>query len=98
MTGVRGRPVAYRNRVPTVHAPSSLLATTVSLGSGASGGIFSPSLYMGATLGGAFASAVLVGLLDTAGRIFFPDFALFAIFGPMLLMLAFRPGGLAGQS
>ena len=31
-----------------------LLATTVSLGSGASGGIFSPSLYMGATLGGAF--------------------------------------------
>ncbi len=32
-----------------------LVATTVSLGSGASGGIFSPSLYMGATLGGAFA-------------------------------------------
>lgn len=50
------------------------------------------------SLGGAFASAILVGLLDTAGRIFFPDFALFAIFGPMLLMLAFRPGGLAGQS
>jgi len=33
-----------------------LLATTVSLGSGASGGIFSPSLYLGATLGGAFAA------------------------------------------
>ena len=32
-----------------------LVATTVSLGSGASGGIFSPSLFMGATLGGAFA-------------------------------------------
>jgi CIC family chloride channel protein len=31
-----------------------LLATSVSLGSGASGGIFSPSLFMGATLGGAF--------------------------------------------
>jgi CIC family chloride channel protein len=31
-----------------------LVATSVSLGSGASGGIFSPSLYMGATLGGAF--------------------------------------------
>ncbi|PHP67562.1 chloride channel protein [Zhengella mangrovi] len=30
-----------------------LLATTVSLGAGASGGIFSPSLFMGATLGGA---------------------------------------------
>jgi CIC family chloride channel protein len=33
-----------------------LLATSVSLGSGASGGIFSPSLFMGATLGGAFAA------------------------------------------
>jgi CIC family chloride channel protein len=31
-----------------------LLATTVSLGSGSSGGIFSPSLFMGATIGGAF--------------------------------------------
>jgi CIC family chloride channel protein len=35
-----------------------LIATTVSLGSGASGGIFSPSLYLGATLGAAFAAAV----------------------------------------
>jgi len=34
-----------------------LIATTVSLGSGASGGIFSPSLYLGATLGAAFAAA-----------------------------------------
>jgi CIC family chloride channel protein len=34
-----------------------LVATTVSLGAGASGGIFSPSLYLGATLGGAFAVA-----------------------------------------
>ena len=34
-----------------------LLATTISLGCGASGGIFSPSLYLGATLGGAFALA-----------------------------------------
>ena len=32
-----------------------LAATTTSLGSGSSGGVFSPSLYMGATLGGAFA-------------------------------------------
>ncbi|HEX5507181.1 MAG TPA: chloride channel protein [Pseudolabrys sp.] len=30
-------------------------ATSISLGSGSSGGVFSPSLYMGATLGGAFA-------------------------------------------
>jgi CIC family chloride channel protein len=34
-----------------------LLATTISLGCGASGGIFSPSLYLGATLGAAFATA-----------------------------------------
>ncbi|NWG02846.1 MAG: chloride channel protein [Syntrophaceae bacterium] len=31
-----------------------LFATSVTLGSGASGGIFSPSLYLGATLGGTF--------------------------------------------
>ena len=42
-----------------------LIATSVSLGSGSSGGIFSPSLFMGATLGGAFAalsSTILPGL------------------------------------
>jgi CIC family chloride channel protein len=33
---------------------SKLVATCMSLGSGSSGGIFSPSLFMGATLGGAF--------------------------------------------
>src|SRR5664279_1048729 len=43
-----------------------LLATTISLGCGASGGIFSPSLYLGATLGGAF--AIIVGaILPQAG-------------------------------
>jgi len=35
-----------------------MLATSVSLGSGSSGGIFSPSLFMGATIGGAFAAAL----------------------------------------
>lgn len=33
-----------------------LLATSLSLGSGSSGGIFSPSLFMGATIGAAFAA------------------------------------------
>jgi CIC family chloride channel protein len=37
---------------------AKLLATSLSLGSGSSGGIFSPSLFMGATLGGAFAVGV----------------------------------------
>ncbi|HEX3887631.1 MAG TPA: chloride channel protein [Phenylobacterium sp.] len=36
---------------------AKLVATSLSLGAGSSGGIFSPSLFMGATLGGAFASA-----------------------------------------
>jgi chloride channel protein, CIC family len=33
---------------------AKLIATSISLGSGSSGGIFSPSLFMGATIGGAF--------------------------------------------
>jgi chloride channel protein, CIC family len=37
---------------------AKLFATSISLGSGASGGIFSPSLFMGATLGGAFGALV----------------------------------------
>ena len=44
---------------------AKLLATALSLGSGASGGIFSPSLFMGAVLGAAyatFASRIVPGL------------------------------------
>ncbi len=39
-------------------ALAKLLATSISLGSGSSGGIFSPSLFIGATLGAAFASMI----------------------------------------
>ena len=39
---------------------AKLLATTLTLGSGSSGGIFSPSLFMGATLGGAFGSLMML--------------------------------------
>ena len=45
---------------------AKLLATSLALGSGASGGIFSPSLFMGATLGGAF-GFLLSALFPTAG-------------------------------
>ena len=41
-----------------------LLATTISLGAGASGGVFSPSLFIGATLG---------GLVAAIGAWLFPD-------------------------
>ncbi len=51
-----------------------LLATSLSLGSGASGGIFSPSLFMGATIGGAFAAALAALHLPVAIHV--PSFAM----------------------
>jgi CIC family chloride channel protein len=51
-----------------------LLATSISLGSGSSGGIFSPSLYMGATLGAACASAILA--LFPGAPVSLPAFAM----------------------
>ncbi len=53
---------------------AKLLATSLSLGSGSSGGIFSPSLFMGATLGGAL-GAVAQMLLPWA-NISVPAFAM----------------------
>jgi chloride channel protein, CIC family len=41
-------------------AVAKLCATLMSLGSGGSGGIFSPSLYMGAAVGGAFGALVQI--------------------------------------
>jgi chloride channel protein, CIC family len=51
-----------------------LFATTISLGSGSSGGIFSPSLFMGATLGAAFAS--LFGAILPELNLSLPAFAM----------------------
>ncbi len=45
---------------------AKLLATTISLGAGASGGVFSPSLFIGATLGGLVA-AIGAWLFPEAG-------------------------------
>jgi len=53
---------------------AKLLATSLSLGSGSSGGIFSPSLFMGATLGGGFAG--LVGTLLPGLPVSVPAFAM----------------------
>ncbi|MGB6306892.1 MAG: chloride channel protein [Steroidobacteraceae bacterium] len=52
------------------------LATSISLGSGSSGGIFSPSLFMGAALGGAFAA-----LLNVSGFPIHLSVPAFAIVG-----------------
>src|SRR5271168_3168310 len=51
-----------------------LLATSLSLGSGSSGGIFSPSLFMGATIGGAFAA--MLAALHLPFAIDIPSFAM----------------------
>jgi chloride channel protein, CIC family len=53
-----------------------LFATSLSLGSGSSGGIFSPSLFMGAALGGGFAA-----LLNAAGLPMHLSVPAFAIVG-----------------
>ena len=50
------------------------VATSASLGSGSSGGIFSPSLFMGATLGAAFASAL--NALGSPVELSIPAFAM----------------------
>jgi CIC family chloride channel protein len=51
-----------------------VLATSLSLGSGSSGGIFSPSLFMGATIGGAYAA--LLTMLHLPFAIDIPSFAM----------------------
>ena len=53
-----------------------MVATSLSLGSGSSGGIFSPSLFMGATLGGSLAA-----LLNAAGLPIHLSVPAFAIVG-----------------
>src|SRR5580658_6159309 len=51
-----------------------VLATSLSLGSGSSGGIFSPSLFMGATIGGSFAA--LIANLYPPFAVNIPSFAI----------------------
>jgi chloride channel protein, CIC family len=53
-----------------------LTATCLSLGSGSSGGIFSPSLFMGATIGGAFAGLLLLLPVPLPAHIEVRSFAL----------------------
>jgi chloride channel protein, CIC family len=53
---------------------SKLVATSISLGSGSSGGIFSPSLFMGAMIGSAFGAACQ--LLFPSAVISVPAFAI----------------------
>ena len=53
---------------------AKLVATSISLGSGSSGGVFSPSLFMGTAIGAGFAAAVHVA--DPAVAVSLPAFAM----------------------
>lgn len=65
-----------------------LAATSLSLGSGSSGGVFSPSLFMGATLGGAFGALILT---------VFPD-ADISVAGFAMVGMAAMVGGSTGAA
>jgi branched-chain amino acid transport system permease protein len=46
------------------------------------------------SINGALVGSLILGLLDNYGRALFPDLAYFTLFVPMIVILAFRPGGL----
>jgi branched-chain amino acid transport system permease protein len=50
------------------------------------------------SLKGALVGALFVGLMDTFGKAFFPEFALFTVFVPMVVVLALRPTGIFGRA
>jgi len=50
------------------------------------------------SLWGAAVGSLLVAMLATYGQVWFPELAYFVIFGPMALLLAFRPLGLFGRA
>jgi branched-chain amino acid transport system permease protein len=50
------------------------------------------------SLAGTAIGSLFVGMLATFGQVWFPELAYFVIFGPMALLLAFRPLGLFGRA
>jgi branched-chain amino acid transport system permease protein len=50
------------------------------------------------SLEGAAIGSLFIGLFNTFGQVWFPELAYFVIFGPMALLLAFRPLGLFGRA
>jgi branched-chain amino acid transport system permease protein len=49
------------------------------------------------SLGGAAVGSLAVSMLSTFGQVWFPELSYFVIFGPMAILLAFRPTGLFGR-
>jgi branched-chain amino acid transport system permease protein len=50
------------------------------------------------SLRGAFVASIFVGMVDTFGKAYFPDFALFIIYLLMVVVLLTRPNGLFGAA
>ena len=46
---------------------------------------------------GALMGGMLIGVINSVGIAVVPQFAYFLLFGPMILILAFRPTGLLGR-
>ncbi len=49
------------------------------------------------SLRGALVGSLIVGVLTTFGQVFVPELTYFTLFGPMVIILSFRPTGLFGQ-
>ncbi len=49
------------------------------------------------SLAGAYIAALLVGIIDSVGKAFWPEASMFVLFVPMAVFLAFRPEGLFGR-
>jgi len=49
------------------------------------------------SLEGAMVGSLIVGLVDAYGRWLLPEFSYFVVFGPMAVLLLFRPTGLFGR-
>lgn len=49
------------------------------------------------TLKGAFWGSILIGFIETFGKIIFPDYANMTIYVAMVLVLLFKPAGLCGR-
>jgi branched-chain amino acid transport system permease protein len=49
------------------------------------------------SLAGAFWGSMFIGLIDSFGKAYFPDLAMFSVFATMALILIFKPSGLLGK-
>ena len=47
---------------------------------------------------GAFVAALLIGVLDTAGKYYLPHFGAFFLFAVTIVVLLWRPNGLFGRN